>query len=141
MGEYQSIETHVVAEVNRRTDDDRPARRRKFVAALVMAIAGLGVASYAGVVELTCPCHGCCHATRYIPDRTSALDALGVWVPFVSDAGASQPHPWVGNEQNSGNDYQLGTGTNCVDPLAAPVLGGVDVVAYWRAEDERANAT
>ena len=139
---YESIEGSPPEEGDRRRGDDRVFRRRR-LAASVAVLAALGLAARAGVVRATCPCHNCCHhGDSYITwgGLYRAL-ARGVWSPLISDAGASQPHPWVGDAQNSGNDYQLGTGTNCVDPLAAPVLGGVDVVAYWSADDERANAT
>ena len=129
---YESIEGSPPEEGDRRRGDDRVFRRRR-LAASVAVLAALGLAARAGVVRATCPCHNCCHhGDSYITwgGLYRAL-ARGVWSPLISDAGASQPHPWVGDAQNSGNDYQLGTGTNCVDPLAAPVLGGVDVVAYW----------
>ena len=132
---YESIEGSPPEEGDRRRGDDRVFRRRR-LAASVAVLAALGLAARAGVVRATCPCHNCCHhGDSYITwgGLYRAL-ARGVWSPLISDAGASQPHPWVGDAQNSGNDYQLGTGTNCVDPLAAPVLGGVDVVAYRTLE-------
>ena len=55
-------------------------------------------------------------------------------------AGAARAHPWIGDQQNVGSDQQSGTAINCLEPMASAVLDGVDVVAYWTA-DEHANAT
>ena len=56
------------------------------------------------------------------------------------EAGQRNPHPWQHDRKSTTIDSQKDSGLNCLDPTASAVLGGVDVVAYWSA-DERANAT
>ena len=62
----------------------------------------------------------------------AALAALAAFSrgarPALATLARSGSPPWVGDRQNANRN---GSGVNCLDARASPVLGGVDVVAYW----------
>ena len=70
MVQYESIEQVMEEGDGRRAPKEVavPFRRRTstVVAVVVTLVACLGLTHSAGLWELTCPCNGCCHATRYI---------------------------------------------------------------------------